>query len=240
MRGKERKPGSAAGSTMPIAGPRDGRRERVAAALRANLHRRKAQIRERALVASEAEIADILDFWFDNPPTDAMREIWFKNDPAFDAEIRRRFQGDVDAAREGTRDDWARTARGALALLLLLDQFARNLYRGEALAFAGDARAHRVAEGAIAAGFDLAHAPIARVFFYLPFEHSEDLSDQDRALALFERLPPAPWRDRTLEFARRHRDIVRRFGRFPHRNPALGRTSTPEEIEFLKEPGSSF
>jgi uncharacterized protein (DUF924 family) len=184
----------------------------------------------------------ILDFWFErqgDAPL-AHRRAWFEKNPAFDAEIRRRFAADVETALAGGHADWAGSAESALALVILLDQFPRNIFRGEAKAFAGDARARSIARQAVDRGFDIALPPLMRLFFYLPFEHSEALPDQDLAHLLFSAL------DRELpgldlaQWADKHRAIVARFGRFPHRNAALGRQSSPEEIEFLRQPGSSF
>jgi len=185
----------------------------------------------------------VLDFWFlppDHPSYGEFRRAWFATDAAFDDEIRRRFSSDVDAAASGKFDDWARHARGALALIVLLDQFPRNLLRGTPRAFAGDVKAREIADRAVRAGFDQALLAVQRVFVYLPFEHSETLADQDRCVALFEALPPATWRAEAIEAGRRHREIIARFGRFPHRNAILGRLPTPEEAAFLKEPRSSF
>ena len=222
---------------------RPERRAREAAALRENLRRRKAQSRERAATVDTAMIDEILAFWF-LPPGDpgrgAMRDVWFRRDAEFDAAIAARFIGAVEAASGGALDHWAASAVGALALILVLDQFPRNLFRGAARAFATDAKARAIAARALAAGFDRALAPVERMFVYLPFEHSEDLADQQRAVELFAALPPAPWRDGTLEFARRHLAAIERFGRFPARNAALGRASTPEEIAFLAANPSGF
>ena len=188
---------------------------------------------------AESEIERILAFWFGTSdltqPVD-YRDAWFKRDDAFDAEIRRHFAEDVERGLRGERDFWASHAAGALALLLLLDQFPRNLFRGTPKAFAGDGRAHKVAGLAIGRGFEAAMSQRHRIFLYLPFEHSEELRDQERSVILFATLDD----QRGYDYAVRHRDIVARFGRFPHRNEALGRESTPEEIEFLKTPGSSF
>ena len=189
-------------------------------------------------------IDDVLDFWFGRPDDagyGGKREIWFEKNDDFDAEIRDRFMADWEAAEAGQLDPMQRTARGALALVIVLDQFPRNMFRGEARAFATDAQAREVAGAAIACGFDLALTPVERRFFYLPFEHGENLADQARcARYMREHLPSDDERDASIEYARRHRVIIERFGRFPHRNAALGRTSTPEEIAFLDEPNSRF
>lgn len=171
---------------------------------------------------------DVLDFW--------LRAVgpkgWFVVDPSVDAEIAARFGALTQAALDGRLqqpggEDWSTTPQAALGLLILLDQFPRNLHRGTAAAFAGDARALVVANRAIDAGFDLLTPEPERMFFYMPFEHSERLSDQDRAVQLCaERLPSRPDAARHAEL---HRDLIVRFGRFPHRNAALGRLSTPAE-----------
>lgn len=181
----------------------------------------------------------ILDFWFGAPDSADFgkpREAWFKADDAFDAEIRRRFEAALDEAHAGSHDGLAATPEGALALTILLDQFPRNIYRGTPRAFAFDPQALAVARQALAAGHDQAVAPFQRTFLYLPFEHSESLADQERSVALFEALGD----ENGLDYAVRHRDIIARFGRFPHRNAILGRESTPEELSFLEQPNSSF
>lgn len=185
----------------------------------------------------------VLEFWFGplgHPERGSPRKAWFEKNEAFDAEIRRRFASVVEEAANGHLDDLAASPDGALTLCILLDQFPRNLFRGQAQAFAYDPKARSVAVAAIERGFDLLLAPVERVFLYLPFEHSEDLRDQQRAVALFQSQPRVPGRDVQLDYAVRHRDVIARFGRFPHRNAALGRPSTPEELAFLQEPGSSF
>jgi len=188
---------------------------------------------------ADALATQVLVFWFGTPILSeavAYNEAWFKRDDAFDDRIRAAFAGPVETAIAGGLDAMAVDAEGALALILLLDQFPRNLHRGTPQAFAGDARARRIARFALARGAERAMSPKHRVFLYLPFEHSESLPDQELSVALFATLDDA----RTLDYAVRHRDVIARFGRFPHRNAALGRDSTPEEIEFLKTPGSSF
>lgn len=225
----------------------DRRAARLAAALRANLRRRKAQLRGREKTPFDRARA-VLAFWFavpGDPEHGRMRRIWFAKDEAFDEEIRQRFLADYEAAAAGGYDGLATTPSGALALAILLDQFPRNLFRGTARAFATDAKARALAERAVEAGFDQRLVPVERLFLYLPFEHSENLADQHRSVALFESLPVTPnfpeaTRDDVVDYARRHLAIIERFGRFPHRNAALGRTSTPEELVFLTEPGSAF
>jgi uncharacterized protein (DUF924 family) len=172
--------------------------------------------------------SDVVAFWRDAGP-----ERWFKKDPQFDEEIRRRFLALHEAAARGDLKDWESTAEGALALLILLDQFPRNMFRGSARAFATDPLARAVTASALLNGFDAQVAPEMRSFFYLPFEHSEDMADQERGIALYT----AAGDTDGLKWANLHADIVRRFGRFPHRNAALGRTTTPEEQRFLDEGG---
>ncbi len=216
----------------------DNTQQRRARALRENLRRRKQQARARdEILPADA----VLAFWFGPAGApDAMQERWFKKDPAFDAAIRERFGAAVETALAGGFDAQATGAPAALALAILLDQFPRNLFRGEARAFAGDPRARALAARAIDAGWDQALAPIERIFLYLPFEHSEALADQDRSVALFAALPATPWRDKVVWYAEAHRDVIRRFGRFPHRNQALGRVSTEEERAYLATPGAGF
>lgn len=168
----------------------------------------------------------VLRFWFD----ELTPEQWFRGGDDLDAQILARFGDALERAKAGELDGWAATPDGALALLILLDQFSRNIHRGSADAFAQDEKALTVARSAIDAKFDKAQAPERRTFFYLPLEHSEDLADQERSVALFEALGDPIQAD----YARRHRDIIARFGRFPHRNPLLGRPSTAEEIAFLE------
>lgn len=190
----------------------------------------------------------VLNFWFGEDPTQQINESekWFKKDDAFDAEIRSRFESWVQEAARGGFDSWSKTARGSLALIILLDQFPRNIYRGQPASFEFDPHARRTAEIALDHGFDQELSPIERSFMYLPLEHSEDLTAQNRSLELYEKLAAhAPGNESkllkgNLEFAKRHREIIERFGRFPHRNEILGRTSTQIETEFLKNPNSGF
>lgn len=175
-----------------------------------------------------ASPADILTFW-----REAGSNLWFKHDESFDASIRARFAAAYENAAAGLLSAWENTPEGALALVIVLDQFPRNMFRGSPRSFAADARARAVAERAIANGFDQNAAMPERVFFYLPFEHSEDLADQERAVALIGAAGDAD----LLKWAQLHADIIRRFGRFPHRNALLGRASTPEEQAFLDDGG---
>ncbi len=181
----------------------------------------------------------VLRFWFgDTEPGAAPkpRVVWFKPTPEFDMEISERFLADYERAAAGDLADLMADVEGCLALTILLDQFPRNMFRGTARAFTADALALEAARHAVEHGFDLKLHPVQALFQYLPFEHSEDLDDQNRSVALFEALGNAEW----IDYAVRHRDIIARFGRFPHRNTALGRETTPEEAEFLTQPGSSF
>lgn len=190
-----------------------------------------------------SKAAALLDFWFgapDTPEHDEARKVWFTVDPDFDAALRERFLADQQRAAAGGYDGWASERDSCLALILLLDQLPRNLYRGTPQAFASDAKARATARHAVAQGFDRALPPVRRAFVYLPFEHSEDLGDQTQAVRLFAALPPGKEADEQLWYARRHYEIIARFGRFPHRNRVLGRASTAEEETFLKEPNSSF
>lgn len=180
----------------------------------------------------DGRIDDLLSFWF-APGT---RERWFDPDPMLDRTLEARYGAWIGDAAEGRLDGWRATARGSLALVILLDQLPRNVWRGTPRAFAHDARAREVARAALAAGHDLALDRETRLFLYLPLEHSEDPADQERCVALVAALGDPE----QLDHAVRHRDVVARFGRFPHRNAALGRASTPEETAFLREPGSAF
>ena len=168
--------------------------------------------------------AQLVAFWREAGP-----KKWFLKDEAFDASIRERFATLHARAAAGELEHWGETPEGTLALFLLLDQFSRNLYRGSAQAFAQDERARRIARHAIEAGFDLEVDPAVRTFFYLPFEHSEAIADQELCVRLSHQLSD---RD-LLRWARIHEEIIRRFGRFPHRNKALGRHTTPAEQTFL-------
>lgn len=170
----------------------------------------------------------LLDFWFAEPA----RRRWFRSTPEFDAEIRERFESTWRAAAGGELSDWEETPRGALALVILLDQLPLNMFRGRPEGHATEAASRAVAERAIARGFDARLDDVEKAFLYLPFMHSEDLADQDRSVALFE---SAGLTD-NLKWARHHREIVRRFGRFPHRNAVFGRSSTAEESAWLASP----
>ena len=179
-----------------------------------------------------ADAGAVLAFWFEeHGPKD-----WFAKNPAFDAEIGRRFGALHARAARGELDSWAKRPRGALALVIVLDQFSRNMQRDSVKAFACDAKARDLARRAVDRGFDGQLDDREKTFLYLPFEHSEDPRDQELSIRCFARLADKS----LLGWAEKHKAIIDRFGRYPHRNAALGRASTPEEIAFLAEPGSSF
>lgn len=178
------------------------------------------------------EIRQVLDFWFheDTKPH------WFEPTPEFDRAVRRRFAKLLARAVTGELDGWRASAEGCLALCILLDQVPRNIFRGDARAFAADERALAVAEHALARGFDRELQPDRKLFLYLPFMHSEQLANQLRALALYE----SAGLNEGARYAREHLEIIRRFGRFPHRNEALGRPTTDDEAEFLRTQGQDY
>ena len=178
---------------------------------------------------------EVLRFWFSQD-----RKRWFEKDAAFDAQIRERFLGLHEKASRGELDAWQAAARACLALVILFDQFPRNMFRGTVRAFATDSRAREATGVVLKNGWDKNMTPDERMFVYLPLEHSESLADQERCLALMKEIAVYPETADLPKWAEAHLVIIRRFGRFPHRNAALGRASTPEEIEFLKSPGSSF
>jgi uncharacterized protein (DUF924 family) len=193
---------------------------------------------------NQAMVDDVLGFWFGAPDEAGYgkaRPAWFRKDDAFDAQIRARFLAEVEAAIAGQRGDWAANPQGALALFILLDQFPRNLFRNTARAFAGDTAALKLAGRVVEHGWDRKLLPVQRTFVYLPFEHSELLADQERSIALFSALAKEyPETAPNLDYAQRHQEVIARFGRFPHRNTALGRTSTAAEADYLALPGSGF
>ncbi len=194
---------------------------------------------------------ELLDLWFgDNPDDSAVaaekKELWWGHSPENDEMLREKFGDASVAAGVGVLQHWTGSPRGRLALILLLDQIPRAVHRGLPQAFAYDADARDVASQGLASGADRLLRPVERLFFYLPFEHSEQLADQERSVALFRELAASvPNTDREtfelfLDYALRHHEVIARFGRFPHRNAVLGRASTPEEMEFLQQPDSSF
>jgi uncharacterized protein (DUF924 family) len=214
------------------------------------IQRRAAGISGKSVMCAKS-IPEIVQFWLgeslEDPRTAfARRDWWYRGGPAVDEEIGTRFGALVRHACASALADWRTTPDGALALILLLDQFTRNLYRHTAQAYRGDARAFEVVTGAIDLGLDAALHPVARIWLYHPFHHSEEIAQQDRGMALLDGLATTasddwrPYIQRSVEGWRRHRDIVARFGRFPHRNRVLGRTSTDDERRFLATDYESF
>ena len=196
-----------------------------------------------------ADALAVLDFWFAPAAPAAatepaapfpQRREWFHKDATFDARIRERFGDLIAQGVAGGLGEWCATPRGALARVILLDQFTRNAFRDTPAAFSGDARARATAEHAIERGFDRELAPMERWFLYMPFQHSESREDQQRSVELFRALAAETGLTAPVDWAQRHAEVIRLFGRFPHRNAILGRTSSPEEIEFLRSPGSRF
>ncbi len=186
---------------------------------------------------------EILDFWFGNLDDEDYgkpRKVWFIKNLEFDKEVRSRFLQVYQQAATGKLEDWKESPPGCLALIILLDQFPRNMFRGQPQAFATDSQALTYAKYAVAQGFDKELLPIQRQFIYLPFEHSENLTDQHQCIELFSTLKEYPECVSGVDYAHRHFQVIERFGRFPHRNKILERESTPEEVEFLTQPGSSF
>jgi uncharacterized protein (DUF924 family) len=188
---------------------------------------------------------EVLDFWFGAPGSEAAgqpRREWFVKSEAFDATVRERFGTAIAAAAAGGLREWDETGpQGVLARILVLDQLARNAFRGKPQSFAGDALALAAARGLVDTGADQGLAPLQRAFVYMVFEHAEDAGMQERAVELFTTLAAEhPGFDEMLDYAHRHRGVIARFGRFPHRNAILGRASTPEEAAFLQQPGSRF
>ena len=179
---------------------------------------------------SDPKSAEVLHFWFEDHSKD-----WFAKNPGFDAEVRGRFLALHGSAAIGHLAHWADEARSCLALVIVLDQFPRNMFRGEARAFATDPLARAAARVILQRGWDKQMPQAEKLFAYLPFEHSESLEDQDLAVQLMKDFDAEQ-----LRYAVRHREIIERFGRFPHRNGLLGRDSTAAEIEFLRQPGSGF
>jgi uncharacterized protein (DUF924 family) len=194
---------------------------------------------------------ELLEFWFGNDPDDAaiaeqQADLWWGHAAATDEELQQRFGAAASAAATEVLDHLVGSPRGRLALILLLDQLPRSIHRGTPDAFAQDAKARMVASRGLDSGADKLLRPIERVFFYLPFEHSEQLEDQDLSVDLYRSLAEQVALEHRetfaefLDYATRHRDVIARFGRFPHRNEILGRPSTSEELEFLEQPGAGF
>ncbi len=186
---------------------------------------------------------EILDFWFGREGEEGygeFREAWFTKDPEFDREVRDRFEGAYEEAAAGRLEHWKDEAQSCLALIILLDQFTRNMFRGDPKTYATDDKAREAARHAVEHAYDRELSPYGRLFVYLPFEHSEDLEDQRFSVELFRGLAAEMGSEDLLGYAVRHLEIIERFGRFPHRNEILGRATTPEEAEFLRGPDSSF
>lgn len=178
------------------------------------------------------EPADVLSYWF----SDEVKPKWFAPDAAFDSELQRRFGPALESARRGELTAWEESPEGMLAQLILLDQVSRNIFRGTPAAFASDDQALALTKLALSLGIPGRFPPEQRAFFYLPFMHSERLEEQERGVELYTALGL----EEQLRYMHLHRDVIARFGRFPHRNAILGRASTAEEVEFLKQPGSRF
>ena len=185
----------------------------------------------------------VLDFWFgqpDNSKYGKPQKFWFTKSLATDTQITSNFESTYHAAARGELDHWRKSSFGCLALIIVLDQFPRNIYRGKPQSFATDDMALNVANYALEQDYAQQLLPVQRWFLYIPFEHSENLADQQKAVALFDSLKYDSQSKSAIEYAQKHLEVIQRFGRFPHRNEILGRKSTPEEIEFLKQPGSRF
>jgi uncharacterized protein (DUF924 family) len=206
-----------------------------------------------SLEAEKQRQEKILNYWFgqlteNEVPSSHLYGMWFGKKDEVDEYIKTNFEADLNSATEGKLQSWEDTPRGALALIILLDQFSRNMYRGTKKAFSQDSLALEVCLKGINKGFDKRLHPVERLFFYMPLQHSENLEMQKKSVESFSNLEKLFSSPRPLalmisgfkEYADRHYVIIERFGRFPHRNEILGRKSTPEEIEFLKQPGSSF
>ncbi len=186
---------------------------------------------------------EILDFWFGREGEEGygeFQEAWFTKDPGFDREVRDRFEDVYEEAAAGRLDHWKDEAKSCLALIILLDQFPRNMFRGDPKTYATDEKALEAARHAVERAYDRELTPYGRLFLYLPFEHSEDVEDQRFSVKLFRGLAAQMGSEDLLGYAVRHLEIIERFGRFPHRNEILRRATTPEEAEFLRGPDSSF
>ena len=185
----------------------------------------------------------LLDFWFASESAserDRLRDIWFQATAEFDAALAERFRVDYDRAAGGVYGPWRDAPQTCLALILLMDQLPRNLFRNSPRAYATDAAALEIASEGVARGYDHAVVPVRRCFFYMPFQHSESIADQETAMRLYAALPEHPDKAAFVEAARRHYTIIARFSRFPHRNCILARASTSAKREFLQQPGATF
>lgn len=184
----------------------------------------------------------VLDYWFGDGSDAARRQrtLWFAGSKRVDAEVRERFLPLVEHAERGEFDHWRNTPDSCLALIVLLDQFPLMIFRGEARGYRDGDLALPAARHLVKRNFDEGYTPSQRLFAYLPFEHSEDLADQEQALELFGKIRDLPGMATAYDYAVKHWEVIKRFGRFPHRNETFGRASTPDEIEFLKQPGSRF
>ncbi|MGB3404385.1 MAG: DUF924 family protein [Microcoleaceae cyanobacterium] len=186
---------------------------------------------------------NILEFWFGNKNKadyGKPKKFWFTKNPNTDEEIKKQFSIDYELAKQGVLDSWKNDPRSCLALIILLDQIPRNIFRDQPQMYATDEKALSLAKFAVKHDYDQQLLPVERWFIYLPFEHSENLDNQCKAVALFRKLSHDPDSAMTIDYAIRHFEVIRQFGRFPHRNQILGRETTPQEAEFLKQPGSSF
>ena len=186
------------------------------------------------------EVDRVLDYWFGPPDSEihgTFREMWYRGGPKIDSEIAGRFGTLHERAAAGELDHWREQARSCLALILLLDQFPRNMFRGEPRSFATDAKAVEIARHAVERGYDRGHDLNTQQFYYMPFEHSEEVADQRRAVELFRAADDDERKEENIGYAVEHLEIIERFGRFPHRNAILGRESTPDEIKFLDAGG---
>ncbi|MGL5058554.1 MAG: DUF924 family protein [Microcoleus sp.] len=193
--------------------------------------------------ATTSPAREILDFWFgkpDSPEFGNSQKKWFEKNLDFDSEVRSRFLQQYELAVSDRLNAWQDSPQECLAFIILLDQFSRNMFRGTPQAFAADGRALSAAEKAVKNKFDREFLPVQRWFIYLPFEHSENLSHQQKSVELFSQLGSDADSKMVIDYAKRHLEVIERFGRFPHRNQILGRETTPEEAEFLKQPGSGF
>ena len=194
-------------------------------------------------MATSQQAREVLDFWFGAPGSadfGRSRDVWFRKDAAFDRALADRFADLHAAAARGELAAWMAAPESLLALIVVLDQFPRNIHRGSPASFATDAQALAAARAMLASGWDVALPPAMRWFAYMPFEHSESLADQELCLRLMRQVAEDPQFADVPKWAVAHHAVIAQFGRFPHRNAILGRESTPAEVEFLKQPGSSF